>query len=207
MYFLFNLIRNGYRCFRPSIAAATISIGAFGWTYDKDSSLQSLCESPFPEKKDMSETLSETKPSIWFKLLAPFGILSPSLPRLLTPNDPAFQIPKRFLRKRQDDEEKVRQLLTRKVPARNDPQFDEKMERLREEICQLMYGRRVTAQMREDFIVRFGCTGFNAHVLQRIVNICHDRGVVEIFAGANYNYVCYYELLVVLLLRAFSNQL
>ena len=65
----------------------------------------------------------DLSPSIWSRLLAPIGILS--LPRLLTPNDPAFKVSKRFLRKRQNDEEKIRKLVMEDAP-KAEPKVDTK---------------------------------------------------------------------------------
>lgn len=102
----------------------------------------------------------------------------------MTPNDPAFKLSKRFLRKRQSDETKMRKLLSEDVPKlTGDPDFETKIAVLRDEIFQLAYGKGVTAQMREDFLIRYGCTGFNDVVLNRLVELCATRGVVEVGAG------------------------
>lgn len=124
----------------------------------------------------------DLSPSIWRRILAPIGILS--LPRLLTPNDPAFKNSKRFLRKRQKDEEKMRKLIMEEAPKlTGTPDFEDKMTILRQEIFQLAYGKGVTAQMREDFLIRYGCTGFNDVILRRLVELCATRGMVEVGAG------------------------
>lgn len=157
-------------------------------TCDSSKSLNSLPQQQESRQnsiqKSMHPALSEVvrSPSLWSRLLAPFGILS--LPRLLTPNDPAFKVSKRFLRKRQSDEEKMRKLVVEEVPKlTGDPDFEEKMSFLRHEIFQLAYGKGVTAQMRENFLIRYGCTGFNDIILSRLVGFCDTRGLVEIGAG------------------------
>jgi len=120
--------------------------------------------------------------SFWKRLLAPIGILS--LPRPLTSNDPAFKVSKRFLQKRQIDEEKMRKLVTEDVPKlAGNPNFEEEIALLRQDIFRLAYGKGVTAQVREDFLIRYGCTGFNDVILCRLVELCTARGLVEIGAG------------------------
>mmetsp|Transcript_32788 Transcript_32788/g.36516 ORF Transcript_32788/g.36516 Transcript_32788/m.36516 type:complete len:383 (+) Transcript_32788:78-1226(+) len=181
-----------------SIAATTTSIGVAGLIIGTVSCGCESSATPSIERNNSNRLVNNTtslttsssgitihQPSIWFRLLARIGIISHNLPRLLTPNDPAFKISKRFLRRRQNDEEKMRQLLTEEVPkiARNDPNFEHKIGALRNEILQLAHGKGVTAQMREDFLIRYGCTGFNDDILNRLVELCANRGVVEIGAG------------------------
>jgi len=193
-----NVHRLSYCRRKIIVAATTTSIGVAGLIIG---TVSCGCESSAPpstERNNSNRLVNNTtslttsssgitihQPSIWFRLLARIGIISHNLPRLLTPNDPAFKISKRFLRRRQNDEEKMRQLLTVEVPkiARNDPNFEHKIGALRNEILQLAHGKGVTAQMREDFLIRYGCTGFNDDILNRLVELCANRGVVEIGAG------------------------
>lgn len=120
--------------------------------------------------------------SFWSRLVAHFGILS--LPRLLTPSDPAFKISKRFLRKRRSHEEKIRKIVVEDVPKlTSSPDFEKKMALWRQEIFELLYGKGVTAQMREDFLIRYGCSGFNENILRRLVELFATHGLVEVGAG------------------------
>eukprot|EP00536_Pseudo-nitzschia_multiseries_P015547 jgi/Psemu1/299039/fgenesh1_pm.908_\ len=131
-----------------------------------------------------SSYTTNNSPSLWKRLLVSVGISSLPLPRLLTTDDPAFKIPARFLRKRHDDEERMRKVLTEEAPKlRGDPHLETKMASLRKEIFELAYGKGVTAQMREDFLVRYGCTGFNNEILHRLITLCGTRGIVEVGAG------------------------
>lgn len=123
-------------------------------------------------------------PSLLNRVLVSIGIFSLPLPRPLTPNDPAFSISRKFLRKRQNDEEKMRKLVTEDAPKlRGDPDLEKKMASLRQEIFELAYGKGVTAQMREDFLIHYGCTGFRDEILDRLVELCAARGIVEVGAG------------------------
>ena len=78
----------------------------------------------------------------------------------------------------------MRKLVTEDVPnLAGKPDFEDKIALLRKEIFQLAYGKGVTAQMREDFLIRYGCTGFNDAILSRLVELCSKRGIVEVGAG------------------------
>lgn len=126
----------------------------------------------------------EVIPSWHRRLLATIGIVSLPLPRTLTPGDLAFRISKSFLRKRRNDEERMRKLVMETAPKlQGDPQFEKKMARLRHEIFELAYGKGVTPQLREDFLIKYGCTGFTDRVLSRILEVCAARGIVEVGAG------------------------
>ena len=112
-------------------------------------------------------------------LLAPIGIPLP-VPRILTSNDPTLKLSKRFIQRRQRDEERMRQLLGKAPTLQGDPQ---KIKALGEEIFEVTYGKGVTAQIREDFLLRYGCTGWTEKVLEALVELCETRGIVEIGAG------------------------
>lgn len=101
-------------------------------------------------------------------------------PRLLTAQDPALKLPMKYIRRRQRDEMKMRQLLQEAPSLRNNP---EKLKALSEKLFEVTYGKGVTAQQREDFLVRYGCTGWNDHVLQAILEVAASRGIVEMGAG------------------------
>jgi hypothetical protein len=50
-------------------------------------------------------------------------------------------------------------------------------------ITEIAFGPGVTAQMREDFLARYGCTGWTDDVLDTLVDLADSRGIVEIGAG------------------------
>ena len=134
-----------------------------------------LCEtSPTPT------TPIYTTPS-WLRrnLLSPIGIPL-SAPRVLTPSDPALKLPKRYVQRRVRDEQAVRALLEQGPNLRGQP---DKIKVLHEKICEVSFGKGVTAQVREDFLAQYGCTGWNDKVLETIVEFCETRGIVELGAG------------------------
>jgi hypothetical protein len=57
------------------------------------------------------------------------------------------------------------------------------MQKILQQMNSVVYGEGVTPQMREDFLVRFGCTGFTTEILQYLVKNFGHRGVIEIGAG------------------------
>ncbi len=59
----------------------------------------------------------------------------------------------------------------------------DKMKALSQELFEVTYGKGVTAQQREDFLVRYGCTGWNDRVLNTILEVAGSRGIVEVGAG------------------------
>jgi hypothetical protein len=113
-------------------------------------------------------------------LLAPIGIPLP-IPRVLTPQDPALKLSKRCLQRRTKDEERLRQLILEKGPkVRGDPA---QAQALGQEIFEITYGKGVMPQAREDFLLRYGCTGWTDEILATLVDLCESRGIVEMGAG------------------------
>jgi hypothetical protein len=168
---------------RPEVALALIT-AAVAWQRleNPDSSFnhatQVWCEAA---RRPMEKpSVAVTGPS-WVRrsLLAPIGVPLP-VPRVLTPSDPALKLPKRYIQRRQKDEARMRQLLEKAPALRGDP---EGIKSLGEEICEVTYGKGVTAQVREDFLLCYGCTGWTEKVLETMVDLCETRGIVEIGAG------------------------
>lgn len=74
----------------------------------------------------------------------------------------------------------MRALVERAPTLRGNP---EQLRALGDEIFQIAYGKGVTPQIREDFLVRYGCTGWTTAILKRLVEYCDSRGIVEVGAG------------------------
>jgi len=75
---------------------------------------------------------------------------------------------------------KMTQILEKAPTIRSNP---EKMKALSEELVEVAYGKGVTAQQREDFLIQYGCTGWTDEILEGILKIARSRGIVEIGAG------------------------
>lgn len=105
-------------------------------------------------------------------------------PRLLGPNDPLFNYPlmKRGLKQRKKDEQAMRGLQSEAINAR-DSGDQMKIQRVFEKISHIAYGKGVTPQMRENFLMKYGCTGYTNEIISLIVEICRGRGIIEIGAG------------------------
>ena len=127
-----------------------------------------------------SRPLHVTPPS-WIRkeVLARIGIPLPT-PRVIKKGDPALKLPKRALGRRQKDEMRMLELLETAKSMNGDP---EKLKKLGSEIFEVTYGKGVTPQLREDFLIRYGCTGWTDEIVKTLVELCESRGIVEIGAG------------------------
>eukprot|EP00934_Nitzschia_sp_Nitz4_P005133 Nitzschia sp. Nitz4//scaffold33_size148984//18599//19693//NITZ4_002912-RA/size148984-processed-gene-0.123-mRNA-1//1//CDS//3329548379//5123//frame0 len=143
---------------------------------------QGAPSTPVPQESEYSDPLlSKASPPSWWRrnLLAPIGVPLP-LPRLLTPNDPALRLANKHIKQRERDEQKMRELLEKAPSFQGNP---EKLKALGEELFEVTYGKGVTAQQREDFLLQYGCTGWTDAVLESILDVCGSRGIVEMGAG------------------------
>lgn len=127
-----------------------------------------------------SRALHATPPS-WIRkeVLARIGVPLPT-PRVIKKGDPALKLPKRALDRRQKDEKRMLELLETAPSMKGDP---EKLKKLGSEIFEVTYGKGVTPQLREDFLIRYGCTGWTDEIVKTLVELCESRGIVEIGAG------------------------
>jgi hypothetical protein len=178
--------------FAPTIGilnAAFQTTVAHQWTTGCESAQPSRPESSTPtaasngtaqSKNSGIAALPKTPSWIRRNVLAPAGILPLPVPRVLTPADPALKLPRWCVRQRQHDERRMRALVELAPTLRGDP---ERLKALGEEMFQVAYGKGVTPQIREDFLVRYGCTGWTQAILSRLVEFCDSRGIVEVGAG------------------------
>ena len=134
-----------------------------------------------PNDNSTYDMTLKVRPPSWIRrnLLASIGIALP-LPRLLTPNDPTMTLSPRHRQRRLRDENHMRQLLEQASKVSNDP---DAIRKIQQELCDVAYGVGVTPQAREDFLARYGCTGWTDNVLEAVVDLCESRGMVEIGAG------------------------
>jgi len=119
-------------------------------------------------------------PSWWRRHLS--WIIALPIPRVLVKNDSVFV--HGGLVQRERDATRLRELLLhpkvqqartlRDMPALNE---------VAHQITCITYGKGLTPQDREDFLARYGCTGWTLEVLETILELAKDRGVVEIGAG------------------------
>ena len=123
-------------------------------------------------------------PSWMQRSLSRLYLASLPLPRVIGPGEPAFNDAKlqQCIRQRQRDEEKLKalQLDVQEAQESRDP---EKIRHMFVKITETAFGAGVTAQMREDFLARYGCTGWNDDILDSLVALAYTRGIVEIGAG------------------------
>jgi len=130
------------------------------------------------------QPLSRLTLLLYSSYLYPYSYLK--TPRLLTPNDPIFTYPelKRGLARRQKDEKKVKQILSspkvREARANND---QVQMNNILKEMNTVVYGKGITPQMREDFLIQYGCTGYTNEILEYLVDKFSSRGLIEVGTG------------------------
>lgn len=134
-----------------------------------------LCEASKPNKNAEYSTPSWVRRNV----LSVVGIPLP-IPRVLTSQDPTLKLPKRYIQRRKRDEKNVQKLIQQGPYVRDQP---EKIKSLQLQICEITFGKGVTAQMREDFLARYGCTGWTDEILTTLVDLFSSRGIVEIGAG------------------------
>lgn len=142
-------------------------------------------ESPGPGAPTEGKSGGEIRPASRIRrVLHSLGFASLPLPRTLTPSDAAFEYKelKAGLRCRTADEAKLRSLQEEAIAARKSGD-SERIRRVFEEISAIAYGEGVTPQMREDFLVRYGCTAWTENIIDYLVGLGEDRGIVEIGAG------------------------
>ena len=118
------------------------------------------------------------------RLLNYLGIVNLPLPRLLTPTDPIFSYPemKAGIRQRARDEAKLRSLQTEAIGARASGDT-QRINAVFEKISSIAYGAGVKPQDREDFLVKYGCTGWTDDILAYLFRLGKDKGFVEVGAG------------------------
>ena len=145
-----------------------------------------LCESsPFTRvDQQAASSNSINVASRGRRLLNYLGIVNLPVPRVLTPIDPKFSYPemKAGIRQRAKDEAKLRSLQTEAIEARNSGDT-QRINAVFAKISSIAYGVGVKPQDREDFLVKYGCTGWTDDIIKQIIELGKDRGVVEVGAG------------------------
>jgi hypothetical protein len=171
---------------RPEFALATMA-AAVAWQRfevpegSKYHASKVWCDAAATPPRPMERPMVDFTSPSWLRrnLLAPIGVPLPT-PRVLTSTDPALKLRRRCIQRRQRDEVRMRQLLEAAPTLRGDP---EKLKKLGNKMFEVTYGKGVTPQAREDFLLQYGCTGWTEEVLKTIVELCDSRGVVEMGAG------------------------
>jgi hypothetical protein len=133
-------------------------------------------------------------PSFLQRTLYKLNLASLPLPRLMQPNDGDLTLSARCIRQRQQDDQRIRQLQQELLTA-----IHEKNQALAASlltrIYTILYGinnnvdSTTSSQMsfspqdRQDFLQRYGCTGWTEHILMVLLELGQDRGLVEMGAG------------------------
>jgi hypothetical protein len=104
------------------------------------------------------------------------------IPRILTPDDPLFDAPemRRGLAKRKRDEkelERIQKDIMTCLQVNDRKCIESNMQR----VSELMYGKGVTLQVREDFLIKYGCTPYDDTILDKILSF--GKPIMDIGAG------------------------
>jgi len=118
------------------------------------------------------------------KILNKLKIRSLPTPRALTLSDPLFAYAelRRGLQQRSKDEDALRALQAEATAVRQSGD-KEKIQQIFKKISSIAFGSGVTPQQREDFLVKYGCTGWTIDNLNYIVDLAFHRGIIEIGSG------------------------
>lgn len=103
-------------------------------------------------------------------------------PRILTPDDPLFDTPqmRRGIAQRKRDEKELESIqsdIMTCVQLNDRKCIETNMQR----VSELMYGKGVTLQVREDFLVKYGCTPYDDTILDKILSF--GKPIMDIGAG------------------------
>lgn len=132
---------------------------------------------------EVDESISRSneykKPTMTHHILHRFFRRDLPTPRLLMPSDPIFQSTefKKCLKMRNADEKQlghIQKELISCVQAKDRQCVEAKMQQVNE----VLYGKGVTMQSREEFLVKYGCTPYDDNILDKILSL--DRPIIDI---------------------------
>jgi hypothetical protein len=141
-----------------------------------------------PSSNDQNQTLPTvtiTPPhaASWTRRsLSAVGLISLPIPRVLTKNDPALRLSRRHVRQRQRDDAALRTLQQQMIPLL---QQGDKVAAggMLKRSFEIIYGSNLKPQDRQDFLQRYGCTGWTEEIVSTLLDLAARRGIVEIGAG------------------------
>ena len=114
------------------------------------------------------------------------GLVPLGFPRIPTKTD--LELPRHVIQSRQKDDERLRNLyqkfgtVGRQSSHQHPPK--EEMAQIMKQIYSILYGPGVSPQDRQDFLARYGCTGYTAEILHALLELGNrENGIVEIGAG------------------------
>lgn len=142
------------------------------------------CEESATDKSNGKIQVKKISDPSWIRRQLYSWKIIPSLPipRVLHQFDPDLTLAYKQQSQRERDENRVRQLQQELQLSINKSDKKSIGETLKE-IYEILYGKDVLPQDRQDFLMRYGCTGFTNEILDRLVEIGQNRGIVEIGAG------------------------
>ena len=158
-------------------------------------------------ESSQQDTVSDIDPapvSSWRRLLNRWHLRSlPPPPRRLIPHDPDLTLTSRQIQRRARDEAVQQSLLeqisktTQEFHKQDEEDHDQhrsvsrevveqrqkQMRDLHQKWLDVVYGPNITLKERQDFLERYGCTGWTESVLLTLLDIGSRRGFVELGCG------------------------
>jgi hypothetical protein len=114
--------------------------------------------------------------------LSTLGLTSLPIPRVLTKNDPALRLSRRRVRQREQDDVALRTLQQQMIPLLQQGDKVAAGAMLKRSF-EIIYGTNLKPQDRQDFLQRYGCTGWTEEIVTVLLDLAATRGIVEIGAG------------------------
>jgi hypothetical protein len=114
--------------------------------------------------------------------LSALGLTSLPIPRVLTKNDPALRLSHRRVRQREQDDVALRTLQQQMIPLLQQGDKVAAGAMLKRSF-EIIYGTNLKPQDRQDFLQRYGCTGWTEDIVTVLLDLAEQRGIVEIGAG------------------------
>jgi hypothetical protein len=116
------------------------------------------------------------------RTLSALGLTSLPVPRVLTKNDPALRLNRRHIRQRHQDDVALHKLQQQMIPLLQQGDKVAAGAMLKRSF-EIIYGANLKPQDRQDFLQRYGCTGWTEDIVAVLLDLAAHRGIVEIGAG------------------------
>jgi hypothetical protein len=146
--------------------------------------ISSDCESLLPRQHFQPLKEEYSSPSWLQKFLHQVNLATLPIPRIIYPKDYAFNdsTMRNGIRQRQRDEVELRKLALEIQKAKMKKDMNQ-MRELFDRVTEVAYGKGITPQIREDFLTKYGCSGWTDDILDLLIDLGKDRGYIEMAAG------------------------
>jgi hypothetical protein len=179
----FRLLSNRSYWLLPSGIVCCADIIGRSKEINSERKFVSVCEG---SHRQHNKVIRETFPSpSWLqKSLHRVYLGKLPIPRIIYPGDYAFNDStlRNGIRQRQHDEDELRKLSLEIQKAKLKQDMNQ-MRDIFERVSEVAYGKGVTPQIREDFLTRYGCSGWSEDLLDLLIEFGKGKGYIEMAAG------------------------